>query len=340
MNTLITITGSGMVTAVGNDAASSCAAIHCAIDNFRESQFMDNAGEPITTAACELDEPCSGETRLVKMAAAALAECLASNSAIDCKHTPLILCLPERSRQDYPISDDAAFFLAIQEELGLGFSDKSRLLAHGHVSAAVALLNARQMLANNQSVKHVLIASADSLLSTATLQHFEDNDRLLTSEHSDGILPGEAAAAIVVERARGNRGAMLVHGIGFAVEPAPILSGKPTQAQGLTQAIKAALEEAQLPMQEMAYRITDLSGEHYYFREAALALSRTLRVLRDEFDILHPADCVGETGTALGFIILGYQLDLIRTHPPDFPQLIAHFSNDDGRRAAIVLGMN
>ena len=33
-------------------------------------------------------------------------------------------------------------------------------------------------------------------------------------------------------------------------------------------------------MHELDFRITDLSGEQYYFKEAALALSRTLRRAR------------------------------------------------------------
>ena len=49
------------------------------------------------------------------------------------------------------------------------------------------------------------------------------------------------------------------------------------RADGLATAIKGALADAGCEMHDMDYRITDLSGEQYYFKEAALALSRTLR---------------------------------------------------------------
>ena len=43
----VAILRAGMVTGVGLNAAASCAAIRCAIDNFSENRFMDNGGELI-----------------------------------------------------------------------------------------------------------------------------------------------------------------------------------------------------------------------------------------------------------------------------------------------------
>jgi 3-oxoacyl-[acyl-carrier-protein] synthase-1 len=46
------------------------------------------------------------------------------------------------------------------------------------------------------------------------------------------------------------------------------------------------------------FRITDVSGERYYFKEAALALSRTLRS-EGEIDLWHPAKA-SVSGRAIG----------------------------------------
>ena len=339
MNGHIAITGSGLVTPVGNDSASSCAAIRCAIDNVQDTAFIDEAGEPIGACMTALGASCQGEARLIGMVVSALQQCLDADKSIDIEQTPLILCLPARDRPGRPIANDDDFLSAIQQQLGRPFSRHSRILSHGHVAVAVALRQARQMLHGGEtSFKHVLIASADSLINQQDLSEYEAQERLLTSCHSNGFIPGEAGAALVVERTSDSPQAMHCLGLGFSMEPAPVLSGKPCRAEGLTLAIRGAVEEAQIPMQEMAYRLTDISGEHYYFREAALALSRTLRVQRDEFDLLHPADCVGDTGASLGLIMLAYQRMMFLVQPPHLPQVLVHLADDDGKRAAIVLG--
>lgn len=327
------------MTSVGNDSASSCAAIRSSIDNIQETSFTDKAGEPIHACMTAIEPSCQGEARLISLIVTALQQCLDANTAINSEMTPLILCLPERGRPGRMIADDDEFLAAVQHELDRHFSGHSRILTHGHVSAAVALRHARQLLDGKEpTIQHVLIASADSLISEQSLAELEAQDRLLTSDHSDGFIPGEAGAALVIERTTANPQAMHCLGLGFSMEPAPILSGKPSRAEGLTLAIRGALDEAQIPIQDMAYRMTDLSGEQYYFREAALALSRILRVQCAEFDLLHPAECVGNTGASLGLIILAYQRMMFLVQPPALPQVLIHLADDDGKRAAIVLG--
>ena len=68
--------------------------------------------------------------------------------------------------------------------------------------------------------------------------------------------------------------------------------------------MRAALAEAGCGLEQMDYRLTDISGEQYYFKEASLTLSRNLRVLKPKFDLWHPADCIGECGAAIGPALL------------------------------------
>src|SRR6185437_4907763 len=95
----LAITGTGMVTGVGLSAPASCAAIRCAIDNFQETRFMDKGGEWLMGCEVPLEQPWRGKTKLIKMAAAAITECLASNKQIAPKSTPLLLCLSENERK-------------------------------------------------------------------------------------------------------------------------------------------------------------------------------------------------------------------------------------------------
>jgi 3-oxoacyl-[acyl-carrier-protein] synthase I len=196
------------------------------------------------------------------------------------------------------------------------------------------LLHARQLV-YEANVPAVLIAATDSLLSWPTLREFERRGRLLVETNSNGFMPGEAASAVLVA-APGQHQQLLIEGLGFAMEPATIGAEEPIRANGLSQAINAALREAERGMHDMDFRITDLSGEHYYFKEAALAVARTLRVKKEEYDLWHPAECVGETGAAIGPLLLALaDMSMRKSYAPG-PKALVHMANDSGERAAIV----
>jgi 3-oxoacyl-[acyl-carrier-protein] synthase-1 len=199
----------------------------------------------------------------------------------------------------------------------------------------VALGHARQLI-HEKKVPRVLVAATDSLLTWPTLSYYERAERLLTAKNSNGFMPGEGAGALLVE-APGGVAELLCTGLGFGVEQAHIDSGEPLRAEGLTTAIKAALADAGCAMHDLEFRITDVSGEHYYFKEASLALSRTLRRRKEEFDIWHPAECVGESGALAGIAIIGLADAACRKQYAPGGHILAHMANDAGQRAAATL---
>jgi 3-oxoacyl-[acyl-carrier-protein] synthase-1 len=103
--------------------------------------------------------------------------------------------------------------------------------------------------------------------------------------------------------------------------------------------MRAALDQAGLAYGDISYRLADLSGEHYYFKEASLAQSRLWRSHRDPEEIWHPADSFGYTGAAVIPILLGVGLIAGRKGYAPGPIALAHAAHDDGRRAAMVLRM-
>ncbi|MDD5461288.1 MAG: hypothetical protein PHG00_06605 [Methylococcales bacterium] len=332
------ITGTGMVTGVGLNAPATCAAIRCALDNFQETRFMDSGGEWIMGCEVPLEQPWRGKTKLIKMAAAAINECLANNKQIVPKNTPLFLCLSEHERKGRVIDDDNQFFLDLQTELGVEFHEQSRVIARGHVAVAVALKHARELLLLQEfKVKQVLIAATDSLLVAPTLSHYEGNERLLTSQNSNGFIPGEAGAALLVEAVHAkSKHQLICHGLGFGVEKAHVDSEEPLRADGLTAAIKESLGDAGCEMGDLDFRITDISGEQYYFKEASLALLRLLRKRKEEFDIWHPADCIGEVGAVMGLVLIAVlkiacEKDYSKGH-----HILGHLGNDDGKRSSMI----
>lgn len=334
MSIPLAITGCGMVTGVGLSAPATCAAIRCSIDNFQETRFVDNGGEWIIGSSVELEQPWRGETKLIKMAAAAIQECLDQNPKIKPNDTPLLLCLSEPEREGRVIADDNLFFDNLQKELETVFHEKSRIISMGHVAIGIALQRAREII-DKYEVEQVLIAATDSYLVASTLMGYQDKDRLLTSNNSNGFIPGEAGAAILVEASK--RSGLICSGVGFGVEEAHIDSELPFKADGLTKAIKESLQDSNCEMGDLDFRMSDVAGEQYHFKEATLALGRTLRKRKHTFDIWHPADCIGEVGSAIGLaMVIAFKIANEKNYSEGLGT-VAHVGNDDGKRSAWIM---
>lgn len=326
----------GLVTSVGLDAVSSCAAFRAKLTNPTETHFIDSAGERIMAHEVPLAKPWRGLAKLAKMAAMAIEEALEDLPADTWCQLPLVLCVAEAERPGRTVGLDDELFLRIQQELGVVFSPASAVVAHGRVGVAVALAQARAAI-HGEGMPRVLVVAADSLLSWATLGPLVMADRLLAGQNSDGFMPGEAAGALLLGRPEGRVGELLCTGIGFGRETAAIGSGEPLRAEGLAHAIRSALTDAGCQLHHMDFRITDNAGEQYYFKEAALAYARIQRVRKEAFDLWHPAECTGETGAASGTAVIAAAKAACEKKYAHGPNILVHLSNDGGQRAALCL---
>lgn len=332
----VAILGTGLVTSVGHSTAASCGAFRAKITDPFETRFIDASGAWLMAHQVELDPPCSGLTKLVKMAVWAIEEALQDLDRDQWRHLPLLLCVAEADRPGRMAGLDDQLLVQIQRELGVTFAPASALVPHGRVGVAVALAQARALMASSK-VPAVLIAAADSLLSWPTLSHYEREDRLLTGANSNGFMPGEGAGALWVGAATARVPRLLCTGIGFGHEPAHVGSVEPLRADGLTQAITASLDDAGRQLHDMDFRITDNSGEQYYFKEASLALSRILRQRKEAFELWHPAECTGEVGATSGISVIAAGREACFKGYAPGPSVLTHWANDAGQRAAVTL---
>lgn len=324
------------MTSVGLSAPASCAAIRAKISNPTETRFIDSGGEWIMAHQVELEQPWRGLTKLAKMAVMAIEEALLEVPKNEWERIPLLLCVAEKERPGRMDGLDDQLFLNIQDELQVRFASQSSVVAQGRVSTGIALLQARALI-YQQQFPYVLIAATDSLITWPTLSYYEREERLLTPRNSNGFIPGEGAGAILIGLPRKGQAGLLCTGLGFSMEKAHIQSEEPLRAEGLTAAIKGALADSGREMHDLDFRITDLSGEQYYFKEAALALSRILRKRKEEFDLWHPAECAGEVGASVGITILALADAACRKAYTKGFAILAHMGNDSEPRVAMVL---
>jgi 3-oxoacyl-[acyl-carrier-protein] synthase-1 len=336
MKPSLDIVSIGMVTAVGLDAPSSCAAMRARLDGFQETRFTGLGDGWLVGAPVPLPRNWIGEKRMAHMAAAAI--CEAFDTVPEARgQTALILCLPEEGRPGRPVRDPSALLRHITEILEIGLHPSSRIVAHGRPSGHAALDRARRLIASSE-VPYVMIAGIDSYLTTDSIAHYLGESRLLTPDNPNGFIPGEAAAAVLCARSHNN--GFGLYGLGMAREIASIYNtdDRPLRGDGMTSAYRAAVAEAGIEMNRLGYRISDLIGEQYWFKQSALASIRLLRGRHEFQDIWSPAEALGNVGSAVVPLMMGMAWTAARKSYAAGNPILVEASNDAGACGAAVLG--
>ena len=298
------IVATGMVCSVGLSAASACAAMRAKIAKFDDLPYLDNQGEPIVGASVPGLEPgLKRRQRLVEMLSMALADCLESADVKQIGRIPLQVGLAEPGRPGGGADWADTIIRDVEAKLEIRFDPKhSATLSKGHTAGFEALRLACEIL-KDPAVPACLVCGVDSYINASSLLWLQRNSRLKTPEDSDGVIPGEAAACVLLIRGGAkprDGGVSRVSGLGFAREEASVMTDEPLLGRGLVEAASAALGEAGSALDQVDFRLSDATGEHYGFKEHSLMVSRLLRGRRDSFPIWHPGDMIGDTGAAAG----------------------------------------
>jgi 3-oxoacyl-[acyl-carrier-protein] synthase-1 len=213
---------------------------------------------------------------------------------------------------------------------------RSRVVEHGRPSGHLALDHARRLIASGEA-PYVMIAGVDSYLTATAISHYLNERRLLTADNPNGFLPGEAAAAVLC--ARPGNGRLRLFGVGLSREDASIYNSSdlPLRGDGMTAAYRAAFDETGIQMNKLGYRIADLIGEQYWFKQSALASLRLLRGRHEFQDIWSPSESLGNVGAAVVPLMLGMAFTAAaKGYAPGNPVLI-EASNDAGACGAAIL---
>jgi 3-oxoacyl-[acyl-carrier-protein] synthase-1 len=303
------IKAAGMVGPVGLTAQAACAAIRAGISQFDELPYWDNANQPIIGAAIPgLSLDLQFGPRLVEMLSRAIQDCLANAVGVRWQEVPLLIGLAEPGR---PGGADLANEIVkrVEETVGVKFHSRlSQTIPKGHVAGCEGLRIARELFRTHK-IPSCLICGVDSYINASSLFWLDQHWRLKRDDHTNGVIPGEAAAAVLAACGESDpqqtRPTAEVIGMGFGHEEITVFIEQPLRGMGLANAAGLALAEAGLGYHEVDFRIADLTGESYGVREHVLAEGRLTKTVRHEDrPIWHAADSIGDTGAAAGVIQL------------------------------------
>lgn len=318
----------GLCCPVGLTIETSCAAIRAGIDRLDELPWRDDEGRPVIGAALPGLEDTPLVERMLHMLASVITE-----SGQRWQRTRIEQCIvvwPDRREAGLEL-DDRALASELSRRSGIELVALHRMVGN-QTTAVHALIHARQQLQAQPQLDACLVCAVDSLIDIRTIAALAARARLRTLDESDGIAPGEAAAAVWVGQRVATRGGPRVLGIGLAREPATILDDRPLLGDGMTTAIRDTLSG--LPLEQVDYLLSDLGGEHYHFLELSLA---NVRMKADTRDIWHPAEFIGSTGVAAAPIawILAEQAGAQQWSPGS--KVLCTSSAEQGERAAVLL---
>jgi 3-oxoacyl-[acyl-carrier-protein] synthase-1 len=337
----LAIVSSGMVTALGFNAPATLAALRGGISAVRQTQWVDyESGERLLAARVELPQWSERVEKLADLAAAAIDECVVTAGA-ERQNVPLLIGVASRQRPARPARLEEDLLEAIEARLDVTRHPESRLFPLDQTGCVVALATAAHLIGNGRA-RHVAVAGVDSFLHQPMMNAYIEKRRLMTPGNSNGFFPGEAGSAVLVAAAgTHDTDELRVLGFGAAREPAPIESTDAFRAQGLTQAVKQALDDAGVALKDVAYRLTDLSGEHYKFKEAAFVAGRLNGGEREvPLDLWHPIEYLGEIGAAILPCLLAQALHAGRERYAPGRLALCHVGSDEGDRAAMVVALH
>jgi 3-oxoacyl-[acyl-carrier-protein] synthase-1 len=274
----------------------------------------------------------SGPQRLIEIAVPAALEAWRQASAVARPVGAVGLFLG----LDYA-DDISSLAHAIAAELGVHVQTIGGATA-GRAAGLVALEGAARALLAGE-VQVALVGGVDSQIRAESMQRMESRGGLRSADNPQGVLAGEAAAFVVLERAesatrRGVRPQAWLMTCASSKEPTAG-TDDPNQAAGLSEVLRVARHEGGIESPPLV--ICDLNGDRYRALEWGMALIRSLGDLHGDVQMWHPADCIGDCGAASGILNVGWAVTAMQKRYARAERVLVWGASDGRSRAATVL---
>ena len=117
------------------------------------------------------------------------------------------------------------------------------------------------------------LVGADSLIAPKRLRRLARAGAVVDGVNSDGFVPGEGAAALLLVPHADRATKALIAGLGTARDPG-LAKGEAATGQAIGQALDQALADARIKPAQLSAAVHDLAGQYALFEELALAAAR------------------------------------------------------------------
>ena len=342
-------------TPLSNSVAELSKKIQANENEFRLSNYYGHLGQEINMSLCDsqsfskkLDPKinfnrCHRDKTLIQMAEQALTPLLTRFKQYSPTLAPLIVALPEQIPQHKPLAPDQ-LANSIRQHLG-----ESAEMIHwnqvmpvtiGRAGVLAALSLAQKLFQQNNGIELIIIGGLDSYRHSALLRDLSKQQRIAMTG-SNGFVAGEGAGFLVVTNNKKyalnvNEGYVKLHTPGLAIEQGHLNSQEPNLAQGLTNAIKMALDASpDLPVNQI---YSSMNGEAIWYEEHIASTLRHRHQLAVNIaeKTTSSAYNIGDIGSASGAISLALSAHTLFSDALPQRHLITT-SSDKNQRSAVCL---
>jgi 3-oxoacyl-[acyl-carrier-protein] synthase-1 len=352
--TQVALTGIGLLSSVGHDVMTTCAAIRAGVQRPHELLYFSVLDSAEQESVPLVARPVSGYTegyvgtgRWLRLAAAAMADMqrmarlpAASDQSFwaSTAFFAVTPALAEGRFDDDPVINShvmsSKYAATLTQQLGWPIApQRLETIAIGHAGAIEAVARAARIVASGE-VARVIVACSDSYLDPPSLEWLDGAERLKSDDNPFGLIPGEAGVCFMLESPvqAGQRGAPIVAYVeawNLVRSPQQPLAGDPMLGQGLAQALEATLAAAGLqPFGGMS--ICDLNGEPWRSQDWGAARVRLGGRFADEVRWVFPADSLGDTGSASAAVGLCVAAQALRRGYAGADAVLISATCDDG----------
>jgi 3-oxoacyl-[acyl-carrier-protein] synthase-1 len=327
------VTALGMVTSVGHDARTACAAIRAGISrpgpihDHVTTDIADHESVPLLAhPVVPITNGFSSVGRWLQLCRYALRDLLEQLEPRSRARTAVYVWLPELDHPRFE-HDDRTRPERMQEALvaPLISSDAVVLWPRGRSGLATLLAEVEHTL--RSTAERVLILAVDSYVDAHALLWLDQHHHLKHDDNPVGLAPGEAAVAVCLEPGRhDSRSVRITRASEDHDEPS-----EPASGRALGRVLVELLDE------HVGELYTDLNGEPWRAEARGLAFTALPPELARAVTVHHVAANIGDTGEVSALLNLGlaarsYQRDHARGRAA-----VVVANSDDGAVAAARL---
>ncbi len=350
MKTLAVCAASGARTTLGGTLTETAFLLRTGIAAIGAAPLADAEGEQITMCFDKaLDPYLIGDERAAELAAPALAEALGQlGEEGESLSLKLLLCVDAPYRA--PVRGEPASGAILAQRLHTRAREISpgitlEICARGSAGAAFALPKALDALASRQ-MDALVLGGVHTDYDPATIAALAEQGRLYGPKSLDAIIPGEAAAFVILMREDTARrlkldAAARIAGIGTAVAKArPDNDESVMDAKGLTAAVRAAATELAAEQLRAGWILTDHTFESARILEWQTMAIRAHTLFGSPYYLESPAQRLGHLGAASLPLAIALAAEGWKRGYAPSAIAMALAGSDAGERGAVLLVSN
>lgn len=318
----LTVTGIGMISAVGHDVITACASIragiirpseilHCPVLDEDSHKTEPLSGYPI----CNYTDGFGSVGRWLIMGVYAIKNLINYSSLPDkgevdfWQRTAFVFVTPtlDAARFEFegvidPQNIQNVLINPIISRLGLPVQISQCISVSEDNTGFISSCFEVTELLNQDNIERVIVVCVDSNIDAYALSWLNGTLQLKTSARPNGLIPGEGSVAILIEKEksmnrRGVKSLLTIDSASTKKEDNDIFSDVPNTGDGLRKAIEEVLSSQYQDTLFSGSIYSDLNGEQWRAREYAGARVNLLnKVLAPNVIEIIPATSLGDVG--------------------------------------------